>query len=224
MKHMLEKQGWHALFLVGLLIAANIFIQIESVRIGSLWGIATSTWYWISIAVPVLHQVFVGLAWRAQLHSRWMTNLFGKQDFLIYSIAFNILFVSRPISQILLGISNANSLSMDWTWRILLGAALSVPFVYLAYSVLRYFGYKRALGADHFDERYRDIPFIEDGIFKYTNNGMYLFGFLIFWVISILTASKAALVAAGFSHLYIWVHYYTTEKPDMQHIYGSKNK
>jgi len=29
-----------------------------------------------------------------------------------------------------------------------------------------------------------------------------------------------ALLLAGFNHLYIWVHYYCTEKPDMERIYG----
>ena len=30
----------------------------------------------------------------------------------------------------------------------------------------------------------------------------------------------AALVVAMFSHLYIWVHYICTERPDMRLIYG----
>jgi hypothetical protein len=28
---------------------------------------------------------------------------------------------------------------------------------------------------------------------------------------------------AAFNHLYIWVHYFTVEKPDMDYIYGSKS-
>jgi hypothetical protein len=32
--------------------------------------------------------------------------------------------------------------------------------------------------------------------------------------------SRAALVVALFSHLYICVHYFCTEKPDMKRIYG----
>ena len=33
-------------------------------------------------------------------------------------------------------------------------------------------------------------------------------------------ASAAGLVAAAFNHLYIWVHYFATERPDMLRIYG----
>ncbi|MGH8650439.1 MAG: hypothetical protein ACREUP_14225 [Burkholderiales bacterium] len=35
-----------------------------------------------------------------------------------------------------------------------------------------------------------------------------------------LAVSPAALGAALFNHLYIWVHYYSTELPDMKRIYG----
>ena len=35
----------------------------------------------------------------------------------------------------------------------------------------------------------------------------------------ILAASKLALIAAAFQAVYIWVHYYATEKPDMAFIY-----
>jgi hypothetical protein len=30
------------------------------------------------------------------------------------------------------------------------------------------------------------------------------------------------MVAAVFGHLYIWVHYFTTELPDMRRIYGTQ--
>ena len=49
---------------------------------------------------------------------------------------------------------------------------------------------------------------------------MYTIGFFIIWIPPILAASQAGLLLAAFSHLYIWVHYYTTEKPDMDRIYG----
>ncbi len=49
---------------------------------------------------------------------------------------------------------------------------------------------------------------------------MYVFGLLIFWIPGLLTASSPALLVALFSHIYIWVHYYSTEKPDMARIYG----
>ena len=58
------------------------------------------------------------------------------------------------------------------------------------------------------------------GIFKYTSNGMYKYVFLLLWIPGILFQSKAALLAALFQHIYIWIHYYFTELPDMKFIYG----
>ena len=51
---------------------------------------------------------------------------------------------------------------------------------------------------------------------------MYVFGLLILWLPGLLMASKAALLAALFGHVYIWVHYFTVELHDMKYIYGSK--
>ena len=48
---------------------------------------------------------------------------------------------------------------------------------------------------------------------------MYTFGFLLIWIPGLWFASTAALFAAMFNHLYIWVHYFATERPDMQRIY-----
>ena len=49
---------------------------------------------------------------------------------------------------------------------------------------------------------------------------MYTFGLLVVWLPGLLAASKTALLSAAFSHVYIWVHYYCTERPDMRRIYG----
>jgi hypothetical protein len=49
---------------------------------------------------------------------------------------------------------------------------------------------------------------------------MYIYGIMILYIPALLLFSKAALVVALFNHIYIWVHYYTTEIPDMKKIYG----
>jgi protein-S-isoprenylcysteine O-methyltransferase Ste14 len=88
------------------------------------------------------------------------------------------------------------------------------------YSIARYFGFERAFGIDHFDTSYRGKPLVKKGIFRYTSNGMYVFGLLILWIPGVLFSSLTALAAALFSHIYIWVHYFCTEKPDMNFIYA----
>ena len=102
----------------------------------------------------------------------------------------------------------------------LLALVALVPAIYLFYSVKRYFGFRRAFGIDHFDESYRSLPFVRKGIFRFTRNGMYVYGFLLLWVPGFWFASLAALSVALFNHLYIWVHYFATELPDMKRIYG----
>lgn len=222
MKKMLEKQGWHLAALIVLGAAAAYLIQDNSYRSGALWGIATPFWFWIAILIPVLHQIFVLVIWRLELYAGWVSKTFGSQGFSIYSIIFSILFFGRPLSVLLLGIANNGTLTLSWSWRIGLGLVFFLPAAYLGYSVMHYFGYERALGADHFDESYRSLPMVKEGIFKYTDNGMYLYGFMLLWALAFLTASKAALAAAAFNHIYIWVHYYVTEKPDMETIYGDQ--
>ena len=82
----------------------------------------------------------------------------------------------------------------------------------------------RAFGIDHFfPEKYKNVSMVKQGIFKHTSNGMYIFGFLTLWIPGILLKSKAAILIALFHHLYIWVHYYFTEKPDMKIIYADFN-
>lgn len=102
----------------------------------------------------------------------------------------------------------------------MLSGILLIPAIYLFYSIKKYFGFDRAFGIDHFyPEKFKNEPMVKQGIFKYTLNGMYVFGFLILWIPGILLQSKAAVLLALFNHIYIWVHYYFTELPDMKMIY-----
>lgn len=217
---MFKKQGWHLLFLVILLVGVAALAR-DDVLTGQLWGISTQAWLWIAIAVPVAHQIIVGVIWRGQLYHNWMKNVFGENGFFVYKIIFTILFVARPISIILLGISNRNTLPLDPILAYVLAVILFIPAAYGMYSVVHYFGIDRAYGIDHFEpEIYRDKPFVKQGMFKYTDNAMYKIVFLILWVIALVFLSQAALLVAVFSHIYIWVHFYFTELPDIRHIYN----
>jgi hypothetical protein len=39
------------------------------------------------------------------------------------------------------------------------------------------------------------------------------------WIPDFALQATAALIGAGFSHGYIWVHYLTVERPGMRRIY-----
>lgn len=174
--------------------------------------------FWTAVAFPVAHQVYVWLAWRLELASGWTSKAVGFGG---YVAIFFVLFGGRFVSLIALGWLDRGSLQLPPGARVAIAALLLVPGIYAMYSVARYFGMARAAGADHFDPRVRDLPPVREGIFRFTANGMYFYAFLLFWAISILLDSSAALVVAGFSHAYIWVHFHATEKPDMAFLYGS---
>jgi len=220
---MFEKQIQHYLFLI-LLLVCVYFLATGDVLSGQLWGISTRTWLWIAVATPVLHQVVVALLWRAELYHHKMTEWFGDRAFSVFKVIFTILFIGRPITLILLGISNMNTLVMNPILAYTLAFLLFIPFAYTMYSVFHYFSLDRAFGIDHFDRSYRKKPFVKQGMFRYTDNAMYKFGFIILWVIALVFLSKAALLVAAFSHIYIWVHFYFTELPDIKHIYGERTK
>lgn len=190
---------------------------------GDLWGIPTKTWLYIAIASPIVHQLYVFVCWYLELYHQSISKTFGKQGFLYYKIGFVILIILRPISITFLAISNAKTLDVYPVFSYFIAIILLIPFIYLFYSVKKYFGMDRAFGIDHFEpEKAKSYPMVSKGIFKYTPNGMYVYGFFALWVIAILFRSKTALLAAAFNHLYIWVHYFYTEKPDMDYIYNSK--
>jgi len=119
----------------------------------------------------------------------------------MFKIGFAILILLRPISISLLALSNSNTMQLDKISCYVLAAILLIPSLYLFYSVKKYFGIERAFGIDHFyPQKFKDVPIVNQGIFKYTSNGMYKYGFLILWIPGLVLQSKAAIAVALFSH------------------------
>lgn len=177
--------------------------------------------FWSAVAFPVVHQVYVWLAWRLELQCAATSKTIGFNG---YIVIFFVLFSGRFISLLTLAWVDRGSLDLHIFPLTILTMLLALPGIYAMYSVKNYFGMARAAGADHFDTRYRDMPLVKKGIFRFTSNGMYLYAFLLFWAIAVGLNSSAALTVAAFSHVYIWVHYYATEKPDMDFLYNAVNK
>ncbi len=217
-----ERQWLHALALVALLVGAWFLARsCPCFHRGEVWGISTWTWFWIAIEVPIVHQVFVALFWRVQLHTDLVPRLFGRRGFAAYATVFTVLILARAVVVTILAVSSEGSLVGDPVVFKILALAAAIPAFYLFYSVARYFGFKRAYGFDHFDPSYRLLPLVREGIFRLTGNAMYTFGFLLLYIPGLWLASRPAILAAVFNHIYIWVHYFTVEKPDMRRIYGS---
>ena len=160
------------------------------------------------------------LAWRLELQSAATSKTIGFHG---YVVVFFVLFTARFLSLLALAWVDRGSLNLSIIPLTVLTMLLALPGIYAMYSVKRYFGMARAAGADHFDGRYRSMPLVRKGIFRFTTNGMYLYAFLLFWAIAVGFNSSAALSVAAFSHVYIWVHFYATEKPDMEFLYNAAN-
>lgn len=221
-KNIFRHQLWQALAAVFLILISQHIISLDKeILSGRLWGVSTKTWLWIAITIPILHQLYVWLVWRLELYQGLFSNYFGEiAAFKIYKVGFSILFISRLIFIIILAVSSKDSLDVEAfiSYSLIL---FILPFViYLFYSVKKYFSIDRAFGIDHFVKNYNE-PYIKQGIFRYTNNGMYIYGLMILYIPGLLLFSKAALLVAIFNHIYIWVHYYCTERPDMIEIYGA---
>ena len=215
-----EKQWLHGLLLAGLLAGLAVVGRSDDVQRGQLWGVTTFVWFWLAVAIAVVHQVYTWICWRIQLHGSWITRTLGASGFRLYAVGFSVLGILRVVLVFVVAISNRDTLQASPVGLKLLAIIALIPAVYLFYSVKRYFSFDRAFGIDHFDECYRSSPFVRKGIFRFTRNGMYVYGFLLLWVPALWFASLAALAVALFNHLYIWVHYFATERPDMERIYG----
>jgi len=197
-------QIWHLLSLVALLFAIKLYLSGRPELLkGSFLGISTDIWFWLAVAIPVLHQVYVWLIWRFELYKRTFTKRYGvKPAFTIYSIGFSLLFVSRLISIFFLAYSNQDTLPISPVCSYAVALVITPLVLYLFYSVKKYFTFQRAYGIDHFDKHYRE-PYVKQGLFKYTDNGMYVFGLMVLYLPGLLLLSEAAILAAVFNHIYI---------------------
>ncbi len=220
-KLLFERQGLHLLLLVGLLAAVG-WLARDSVTDGRFLGVTAANWFWAAIAVAILHQGWVWLCWRLELHAGLLTRWFGPIGFTLYAAGFALLAFTRVGVLICLAVVDRGTLPVEEPLLDVLATILLAPIVYLFYSVARYFTFRRALGADHFYSDYRSKPLENRGIFGFTRNGMYTFGLLIVWLPGLYASSQSALIAAAFNHAYIWVHYLCTELPDMKRIYGDR--
>ncbi len=219
---------WHGqlrhLIMLACLLPGAWAIASDALGDGQWLGVADRWWFWAGIAVPIAQQVAVALLWRAQLCHSLLTRLFGDAGFTVWGVIFFPLLVARPLAILGAGLSDVGSLPIPPAVGIAVGVALLLPAVWTMHSVKKYFGFARALGGDHFFERYRTMPMVRKGAFGYSSNAMYMFVFGGLWGLALLTQSRVALALALFQHAYIWVHWYCTEQPDGVVLYGQSSE
>jgi|TARA_B100000959_G_scaffold30114_1_gene28832 hypothetical protein len=211
-----KNQIWHFGGTIVLFYIGVQFVDLES-NINTFLGIRTSGWFMIAMSIPLIHQAYVWICWRSELCWKLISNTIGFKG---YVILFFILIISR-LSVIVLCFVDYGSLYKPGWLAWLLGLILFIPGAYTMYSVKKYFGFLRAAGADHFDTKYRDLPFENRGIFKWTPNAMYVFAIGIPFSFAVATGSQSMFIVAIYTYISIWLHYFCTEKPDFAVIYNN---
>ena len=209
----------HVLLLAALLPGAWA-VASPNLGDGAWLGIADHTWFWAAIAVPIVQQVAVVIVWRLQLCHRLVTRILGRASISVWGAFFVPLLVARPLGVLAVGLADQGSLPIPPRLGWISGGMLLLPAVWTMHSVRKYFGLSRALGGDHFYERFRAMPMVRQGAFAYSSNAMYMFAFVGLWGVAMVTRSQAAIAVALFQHAYIWVHWYCTEQPDGVVLYG----
>jgi len=211
--------------LLGLLVVVSYALAASYFGASDAWlGLSVQGWFWLNVTVVAAHQIIVWLVFRGQLGWGVLTRVFGEWDLRVWGLVFMPFLVARPVLMVCLAVADSGSLMLPRWLSLSLGAALLAPTLYTLWSVFYYFGIPRALGGDHFRLRYRRMSMVRTGAFAWTPNAMYLIVFLGLWSIAFLARSHVALVVALFQHAYIWVHYFCTEEPDMELMYGDGEK
>ncbi len=216
---MFYRQHYHLVALAVLILLMFIASFQPGMMEGQLWGLKTLSWFMITIGVVILHQLYVWACWRSELHFRTLTEHLGRTAFPVYGFFAVLFLIGRPTFVLLTAISNQQSIPipdwMAWTLSVLFG----LLFVMTVITLVRHFSLTRILGGDHFYRDIREAGLVKSGLFQYIPHPMYSVGMLGMWIPGIIFRSQAALLLALFQHLYIWVHYYTLEQPDMEQLY-----
>ncbi len=210
-----KHQTWHLGGMIILFYVGSQFADLKD-NTNLFIGLSALTWFIVAMSIPLIHQAYVWICWRSELCWKSITNTIGFKG---YVIIFFILIISR-LSAIVLCFLDYGSLYTPGLFAWSLAIIIFTPGAYTMYSVKKYFGFLRAAGADHFDSKYRDMPFERRGIFKWTPNAMYVFAIAIPFAFAIATGSKSMFIVAIYTYISIWLHYFCTEREDFKVIYG----
>ena len=180
-----------------------------------------SHWTFFSWVVAGIFHLWIVLFWRIEMYSGKISSWFGSSGFKIFRSGFIFLFLSAFLPLIPVSFLTGKSMEINPVLR-LTGLIVTTPFILWGmFSVFVYFGIDRAVGADHFFSKYRSMTLEKRGIFKYIPNSMYTVVLLMLYHPGLYYESGLGLFFALIHHTFVWVHYFCTEKPDLQEIYGS---
>ena len=204
------RQGFH---LVGLLV---LFIPILIVgrRLSAADG-----WLLAAPLTAVLHQGLVATVWRSEIFGKHVSRRLGSRWSAVFGGFFFLLISARIGGTVGVSLASAgdypvNTIVLASTGSIILAVA------WTGVDVLRYFGIRRALGGDHFSAEYREMGLVRRGVFRCVPNPMYTFAALAFLLPGLFLRSYVGLAVGCYHYAAVWLHYWATEKPDLEFLYS----
>lgn len=209
-----KNQIWH----FAILFATLYYFYINKIDHSGLVILGFNAYQWlvINIWIHIIHIGYVWICWRSELLWKSVSKSIGFENY-FYGFIF---LISLRFFTLVIPFVDYASLYKPNALSFMVSIIMFVPIIYTLYSVKKYFGFKRAVGIDHFDKKYRNIPFENRGMFKWVSNSMYTFGLLLPLAVAVLTGSKIMFLVGIFTYLGGWLHYFATEKPDMNLIYN----
>lgn len=223
MRKIFYRQGYH--FLAYILLGSSLYFLYTNwfQAQNKVWLISVGGWIILSWIFAGIFQAWIVLNWRLELHYTAISSRFGKAGFTLFRIGFITLGSMRFLSLIPISFLSSDPASIP-EYISLSYIVITTPLIlWTFYSVHFYFGINRVFGADHFDPNYRNSSLEKRGTFKYIPNSMYVLGLLLIYYPGFVCNSPLGLITAVGHHMMVWTHYFCTEKPDIQYIYGHKS-
>ena len=220
----LHRQGRHLLAWIVLGFLQHLAIRAWPDTGAAVLGLTCSQWIRLGWIAAGLHQFWIAMMWRLELHGGRVSRAFGPFAFTLHRIGFLLFGFVRANVVFPVALASCGTLSLPDGVRFPL-LAVGVPLALWAlHDTVRYFGISRAMGADHFDPSYRRRGFERKGLFGHLNNVMYVVVLTYFYHPGLVWNSAPALVVAACQHAFVWTHYWCTERPDLAAIYGTRTR
>ena len=218
-----ERQGYHLFAFV--ILGALQYLAIKNVPLGSgrVWALSTTEWVMLSWIFAGLFQAWVAFFWRMELYGGWVTNKLGKTGFIIHQVGYGVLAFIRFALLIPICLSTINTLPISTAVSTTIIIVTAPPILWALYSAIVHFGFTRAAGADHFTQHSPVSGFEKRGLYKYVPNVMYTVALLGIYHAGLFWFSGPGLIVAACHHIFVWAHYFCTEKPDIREIYSDTN-
>ncbi len=203
------RQGFH---LLGLLV---LFLPIFIIG-RRLSG--TDGWLLLAPLTALLHQGLVAVAWRGEIFGRHVSRRLGSRWFVVFGALFFLLISARIGATVTVSLASPGDFAASPLLLVATGAII-LAATWTGIDVLRYFSLRRALGADHFSPEVREMGLVRRGVFRHVPNPMYTLSNLVFLLPGLLLRSYPGIAVGCYHYAAVWLHYWATEKPDMEFLY-----